>query len=74
MHRTQLLLEPWQHEALKAAAERQGKSMSEVLRHILDDYLQRPAASRAGLARIRGIGRDTRSRGRDHDDVLYGSK
>jgi len=37
--RVQILLEPRQHTALKKAARRANKSMSELIRQITDDYL-----------------------------------
>lgn len=43
MHRTQLFLEPEQHEALERQAREQGRSISEVVREYVD----------AGLARSR---------------------
>ena len=74
MQRTQILLDDWQYEALKAQAERQGRSMSELLREMLDSALDQNAG-RTGdttLDDIRGIGRDRAARGRDHDEFLYG--
>ena len=70
-HRTQVLLEPWQHAALKSLAEREGVSLSEALRRLLAQRL-RPRSGRRGLKSIAGIGRDRRARGRDHDRWLYG--
>lgn len=43
MHRTQLFLEPEQHEALERQARQQGRSISEVVREYVD----------LGLARFR---------------------
>lgn len=37
--RVQILLEPRQHTALKKAAKRENKSMSELIREITDEYL-----------------------------------
>lgn len=39
--RVQILLEPRQHAALKKAAKRANKSVSELMRQITDDYLSR---------------------------------
>jgi len=39
--RVQILLEPRQHTALKKAARRANKSMSELVREITDEYLSR---------------------------------
>jgi hypothetical protein len=46
LHRTQILLEPAQHEALTTIARREGRSMSEVLRRIIDGELERREATR----------------------------
>lgn len=71
MHRTQLLLEPWQYEALKTHSERQGISLSELVRRIVSDYLA-PAEPESPLLAMEGIGEDALTTGRDHDQVLYG--
>ena len=39
MHRTQILLEEWQYEALKSRADRQGKSLSELIRDLVSGCL-----------------------------------
>lgn len=44
MKRTQLMLEEWQHEWLAEEAERQGVSMSELLRQILTEAIERRQA------------------------------
>ncbi|MGH7339699.1 MAG: ribbon-helix-helix protein, CopG family [Candidatus Rokuibacteriota bacterium] len=67
------MLEPWQYGALKALAEREGVSISDMVRRILTRRL-RPRSPRGhGLLRIAGIGRDRKVSGRDHDRRLYGS-
>ncbi len=71
MHRTQLLLHSWQHEALKAMSERQGRSIAELVREILTERL---GGASARLDAIAGIGDDPRSRGRDHDRYLYAKR
>jgi hypothetical protein len=71
-HRTQLLLEPWQYGALKALAEREGVSISDLVRRILDRRLRPRSARRQGLKAVAGIGRDRKASGRDHDRWLYG--
>lgn len=40
MHRTQILIEPEQHEALSDLAKEEQKSISEVVREILRDYFE----------------------------------
>jgi len=71
--RTQILLEEWQHATLKGLAEREGVSMSDLVRRIVSQRLRPPSSRRKGLATIAGIGRDRRAAGRDHDRWLYGS-
>ena len=72
MQRTQILLDNWQYEALKARAQREGRSMSDLLRQILDAHLGKGAARTPRLADIRAVGEDSAARGRDHDRFLYG--
>lgn len=71
MQRTQIMLDDWQYEALKAQAERQGRSMSELLREMLDAFLDKEPRG-AGLQEIRGIGANRKANGRRHDEFLYG--
>ena len=76
MHRTQILLEEWQYEMLKAKAESERKSMSEILREVVTTALgsrRRPASQRA-LATVAGIVNEPGASGRDHDEVLYGPR
>ena len=72
-HRTQLLLEPWQYGALKALAEREGASISDMVRRILSRRLRPRSTRRGGLQAVAGIGRDRKAAGRDHDRWLYGA-
>ena len=73
MHRTQLLLEDWQYEALLARAEREGRSMSDLIREILKASLTPSPRSKLNrLAKIEGIGEDAEAYGEDHDRHLYG--
>lgn len=44
MHRTQLFLEPEQHEALSRKARREGRTISEVVRDYVDEGLARSRA------------------------------
>lgn len=72
MHRTQLLLEEWQYEALRGRAEREGRSLSALVREILRVSLALPAsAPRERLGTIEGIGEDADSYGEEHDRHLY---
>lgn len=74
MHRTQLSLEDWQYEALKSLAERQGRSISDIVREVLTKHLRdgRKKRGRQGLKAIEGIGQNPDVCGRDHDLYLYG--
>lgn len=73
MHRTQLLIEDWQYESLRARAEREGRSLSDLVREILDSVLTSPAQHRRHrLSDIEGIGEDSGAYGDDHDRHLYG--
>ena len=72
MHRTQLLLEEWQYEALRGRAEREGRSLSALVREILRVSLSLPDATpRERLGTIEGIGEDAGSYGEEHDRHLY---
>ena len=72
MHRTQIMLDDWQYQDLRSAAERSGRSLSSLVRDAVTAYLrrqQRPSPTR--LAEIAGIGEDDQVSGRDHDEALY---
>lgn len=69
MHRAQIILEEWQHEALKSLSEREGKSISAIVRQILSEKLGRRKGKR--LESIMGIGTGSDISGRDHDKALY---
>ena len=71
MQRTQVLLDDWQYEALKARAQREGRSMSDLLREMLDSHLGKSATRGPRLADIRGVSDDREAQGRDHDRFLY---
>jgi plasmid stability protein len=71
MHRTQIILEDWQHQALRARAEQEGRSMSDVVRELITKALKPPA--RSALDAVAGIGEDPAAYGRDHDAFLYGA-
>ena len=75
MHRTQILLDPWQYEQLKAAAEREGRSISSLVRDAVTQFLKGSRRrTTTKLAEISGLGADPGSRGRDHDEVIYGPR
>ena len=75
MHRTQLLLEDWQYEALRGRAQREGRSLSALVRDILGTSLTGSSpGTRKGLDAIAGIGEDTVTYGEHHDRYLYADK
>ena len=75
MHRTQIILEDWQYQALKSLSEKNGASLAAELRSILTHHLRaRRKSARARLRAIEGLGEDAKSSGRDHDRFLYGNK
>ena len=71
MQRTQILLDEWQHAALKARAEREGRSVSDIVREFVSIQLGQPKPGRNEHAAIEGIGEDKAAYGRDHDQFLY---
>ena len=78
MHRTQIMLETRQYEALKARARREDKSLSAMIRLAVDRLLGYPSRTSAGahkLSDICGIFKDPGGpTGEQHDEVLYGWK
>jgi plasmid stability protein len=73
-HRTQLLLDDWQYEALKARSEREGESMSGMVRQVLTEYLTKERVTgRDKLFELQGIAADRQFSGEDHDVILYGA-
>ena len=71
LHRTQVLLEDWHYAYLKNTAERDGRSLSEILREILSKYIKEGGSTRQRLEEIAGIGADDEASGREHDRWLY---
>ena len=63
--RVQILLEPRQHTALKKAARRANKSMSELVREITDEYLSKnePDQDDEMLAALNNLKRILRPKG-----------
>jgi plasmid stability protein len=74
MHRTQLLLDDWQYAALKARAEREGRSISDLLRELITQQVGVPQPGASDLEPMRGIAEDKAAYGRDHDRFLYGKQ
>ncbi|MGH9338886.1 MAG: ribbon-helix-helix domain-containing protein [Acidobacteriota bacterium] len=73
MHRTQVLLHKDQYHALKTQARREGKSLSELIRRAVAEWLgETRTTSPARLADICALGKDPKGpKARDHDSFLY---
>ncbi|MFN0074405.1 MAG: hypothetical protein ACKVVP_23230 [Chloroflexota bacterium] len=54
LHRTQLLLEPAQHDALCEIARQDGRSISDIVRGLVQKEIERRRAERS-LSRARGL-------------------
>jgi hypothetical protein len=73
MHRTQLNLEDWQYQALNARSDREGRSVSDLVREAVAEYLVEEEVEPGGrLADLKGLGNDPGGAGRDHDRLLLG--
>ena len=75
MKRTQILLENRQYDALRTRARREDKSLSEIIRQAVDQWLgyDKPAEGSSKLSEICGIFSDpTGFSGADHDEIIYG--
>lgn len=69
MHRTQLLLDDWQYEALRREAAAQGTSISALVRRLVRDRFDPPAArDPAKVLALKGMFSSGQV---DHDAVLY---
>ena len=72
MHKTHVLLEDWQYEALQALAAQEQRSISALVREMLASHLPvHPQTTRQRLAAMEGIGADADATGQDHDTFLY---
>lgn len=72
MYRTQIMLEEKQYELLKRLSQGKKKSISRIVREIVDSYSMK--TKDFSLMSISGIGEDPLVSGRDHDKWLYGEK
>ena len=72
MRRTNIVLEEWQHQYLRDRAAREKKSLSALIRDLIQAAAAPPRdrAGRDPVLSIIGIGRG-RGRARRHDEVLY---
>ena len=73
MRRTQINIDEWQYQTLRARAEQQGRSISELVREILNNTLDQPRR-KSQIRGIEGVGQNRSACGRSHDQSLYGSK
>lgn len=72
MYRAQILIEQWQYDALRTTSEREGRSISDIVREILAAALRPDAQASGGWIReVAGIGYDPHASGDDHDKYLY---
>ena len=76
MHRTQIQLEERQYRYLKAMSRRSGKSISALLRELVDDRIREQNESgKDSLLEIVGMAEGPEeATARHHDDYLYGNK
>ena len=75
MHKTHIVLEDWQYEALRTLAAREHRSVSELIREMLTRHLvANRETARQRLAAMEGIGADTHATGEEHDAFLYNTR
>jgi predicted DNA-binding ribbon-helix-helix protein len=75
MHKTHVVLEDWQYEALQTLAEQQHRSISKLVREMFTRYLVgNREIARQRLAALEGIGADAHATGQDHDASLYSTR
>jgi len=72
MHKTHVLLEDWQYEALQSLAAQEQQSISALVRDMLTSHLAvHSQTARQRLMAMEGIGADADATGQDHDTFLY---
>jgi DNA phosphorothioation-dependent restriction protein DptG len=69
MHRTRVILENKHYQILKELAGKEKKSMSQILREMIDSYAEKKDIF--SLSSIAGIIEDLDSAGEDHDRYIY---
>jgi hypothetical protein len=77
MHRTQISLEKWQYQMLMELSRTTRKSLSAIVRDLVDEKLTKTSSYRKkdSLHGIVGLSsRDGASVAREHDDYLYGKR
>lgn len=76
-HRTQISLEKWQYQMLLELSRTTRKSLSAIVRDLVEEKLTKPVLSRKkdSLYGIVGMSSgDGASVAREHDEHLYGKK
>ena len=74
MRQTNISLEEWQYQQLKELAGREGKSISQIIRELIDEKLQlkEDEIERDPIFEIIGMGRgEGTGVAREHDKILY---
>ena len=75
MHRTQIQLEERQYRFLKARAKHKGKSLSALIRELVDEEMHQETAGNDPLLDILGMAEGPKgATARQHDRYLYGSR
>jgi predicted CopG family antitoxin len=72
MHRTQVIIDDKHYAFLKEKAKQEKKSISQVLREIIESYSRKSDVY--SLLSVSGIAEDAECYGKDHDKWLYGKK
>jgi len=72
MHRTQVIIDDKHYAFLKEKAKQERKSISQVLREIIESYSRKSDVY--SLLSVSGIAEDAECYGKDHDKWLYGKK
>lgn len=77
MKQTNISLEERQYQRVKDLAEREGKSISQIIRELIDESFQLESEERKEdpIFEVIGIGHgEGKSIAKDHDEVLYGEE
>jgi plasmid stability protein len=75
MHKTHVVLEDWQYEALRTLAAQEQRSISALVREMLTQHLtENQATTRQRWAAMEGIGADAHATGQEHDAFLYSTR
>ncbi len=75
MHRTQISLEEQQYHFLTQESRRRGVSLSELIRQLVTEQMQRRPADDTPLDKLAGMAEGPGEPiGREHDRFLYGKE